>query len=73
MFKKIRNFWHVIRQNLRQLSGEDAYERYLVSFAEHQKMHVAENCDLAHCQPLSRKAFFRQWQDSKWTGIKRCC
>lgn len=69
MLQKIKNFWYIFRQNIRQLSGEDAYERYLAGFAEHQKLHVDENEAL----PLSRQAFFKQWQDGKWTGIKRCC
>lgn len=53
-------------QRVRQLSGDDAYERYLAHYAEHH----------AHAEaapPLSRADFFRQWQDQKWTGIKRCC
>jgi len=56
---KLQRFWQIIRQ----LSGDDAYERYL-----------------AHCQqhhtdqpPLSREEFFKQWQDEKWQGVKRCC
>jgi uncharacterized short protein YbdD (DUF466 family) len=48
---------------IRRLSGDDAYERYLQQFAEHQ--HEGE--------PLSREAFFKQWQDGKWKGVKRCC
>lgn len=48
---------------LRRLSGDDAYERYLRQHAEH-----------GHAEPpLSRKAFFKQWQDGKWQGVKRCC
>jgi uncharacterized short protein YbdD (DUF466 family) len=65
MIKKLNIFW----RNIKQLSGEDAYERYLMRFAEHQKMHVHET----NVPPLSREAFFKQWQDGKWTGIKRCC
>ena len=48
---------------VRRLSGDDAYERYLRQHAEH-----------GHEEPpLSRKEFFKQWQDGKWKGIKRCC
>lgn len=50
---------------VRRLSGDDAYERYLQHFAEH---HQAQGLP-----PLSKQAYFKQWQDSKWTGIKRCC
>ena len=48
---------------VRRLSGDDAYERYLKQHAEH-----------GHEEPpLSRKEFFKQWQDGKWQSIKRCC
>jgi uncharacterized short protein YbdD (DUF466 family) len=58
-------FW----QRIRELSGDDAYERYLAHFVEHQKILEQENTIL----PLSREAFFKQWQKRKWEGIKRCC
>ena len=48
---------------LRELSGDDAYERYL---AHHASCHAQ--------QPLlTRKAFFQQQQQQQWEGIKRCC
>lgn len=52
-----------IWQFIRRVSGDDAYERYLRRHAE------------AHPQEpsLDRKAFFRQEQDRKWNGIRRCC
>jgi uncharacterized short protein YbdD (DUF466 family) len=63
MFNKIKHIWHVIRR----LSGDDAYERYLTHHAQfHATMVDAQ-------EPLSRKAFFKLWQDKKWTGINRCC
>lgn len=48
---------------IRELSGDDAYERYLAHHAE------------AHPEipPLDRGEYFRQEQDRKWTGIRRCC
>lgn len=49
---------------LRQLSGDDAYERYLQHFALHHAVHE---------EPLSPKLFFQQRQDEKWQGVKRCC
>lgn len=55
----LRKLWRVIRR----LSGDDAYERYMVHHAEHHP-------DL---DPLSREEFFRQWQEIKWKGAKRCC
>ncbi len=59
MLKAIKVFW----QAMRQLSGDDAYERYLSHHAEHH----------ADTVPLSKKAFFKKWQDEKWHGVKRCC
>ncbi|MBI1174475.1 MAG: putative selenoprotein [Sideroxydans sp.] len=48
---------------LRQLSGDDAYERYLAHHAAHH----------ANTSPLPRKEFFQRQQQQKWNGIKRCC
>lgn len=55
----LRRSWHFVRQ----LSGDDAYERYL---AHHAACH-------AETTPLSRKAYFQRQQHQKWSGIKRCC
>ena len=60
---KLKNIW----SNVRQLSGDDAYERYL---AHYNEFHIGK--DDAE-PPLSREAFFKEWQDGKWKGIKRCC
>ncbi|HEY0907236.1 MAG TPA: YbdD/YjiX family protein [Methylophilus sp.] len=54
-------------QRVRELSGDDAYERYLQHYAQHH----ADEVEAA--SPLTRAEFFRQWQDQKWKGIKRCC
>ncbi len=56
---KLQQLWH----GLRRLSGDDAYERYLA----HCLAHHGEST------PLTRDAFFKQWQDEKWKGVKRCC
>jgi uncharacterized short protein YbdD (DUF466 family) len=48
---------------MRQLSGDDGYERYLVH-------HAAAHPGIS---PLSREAWFAHRQQQKWTGIKRCC
>ena len=64
MWHKIKRSWQIIRQ----LSGDDAYERYLQHYA---KNHKDTTCT---CHPpLTKAAFFKQWQDDKWNGIKRCC
>jgi len=62
MFSKIRLLW----QCLRRLSGDDAYERYLQHYAQ---CHQTDT----DAPPLSKAEFFKQWQDNKWQGIKRCC
>ncbi|MDG1074585.1 MAG: YbdD/YjiX family protein [Methylophilaceae bacterium] len=59
----IRHLWHMIRR----ISGDDAYDRYLM---HHAQFH-ATSVDVP--APLSRKAFFKLWQESKWAGINRCC
>lgn len=63
MLKRIKHLWHI----LRRLTGDDAYEIYL--------KHNMEFHDSSSDAPkvLSRKEFFKLWQDSKWKGIKRCC
>ena len=48
---------------VRELSGDDAYDRYV---AHHADCH-------AHLPVLTRKAFFQQQQQQQWEGIKRCC
>jgi uncharacterized short protein YbdD (DUF466 family) len=67
MLKKIKHSWHIFWSIVRQLSGDDAYKQYLKHHAEFH----ASNVDV---QPaLTRKAFYKMWQDNKWKGIKRCC
>jgi uncharacterized short protein YbdD (DUF466 family) len=48
---------------LRELAGDDAYERYCA----HQ----------ARCHPggatLDRHAFYRQELERRWSGVSRCC
>ena len=74
---KLKSVWRAIRR----LSGDDAYERYLAHYAaHHQPISIERNIervdmerDSALEQPLSKEEFFRQWQDSKWKGVKRCC
>lgn len=58
LFKKC---WQLIRR----LSGEDAYEEYLKHYAIY---HAHDDEPL-----LSRKEFYKVWQEKKWQGVKRCC
>lgn len=48
---------------LRAVSGDDAYERYL---AHHATAHPDQPV-------LTRKAYFKERQRQKWSGITRCC
>lgn len=50
---------------LRELTGDDAYERYL---AHWRSQHAAEGS-----VPLDRAAFVREEQRRKWEGVRRCC
>jgi uncharacterized short protein YbdD (DUF466 family) len=62
-----RRFW----ATLRELTGDDAYERYLAHWREH---HAGDGAPLAREDaPLGRAAFFRAEQRRKWDGVRRCC
>ncbi|HNU66504.1 MAG: YbdD/YjiX family protein [Methylotenera sp.] len=63
MLKKLKHLWHIVRR----LTGDDAYEVYL---KHHAAFHQSA---LDAPPPLSRKEFFKIWQDSQWKDIKRCC
>lgn len=65
MSGKIKAFWRIVRR----LSGDDAYEQYLKHYARHHQADAELECH----PPLSKADFFKQWQDEKWNGIKRCC
>jgi uncharacterized short protein YbdD (DUF466 family) len=56
---ELRQFWRY----LRQVSGDDAYERYLA----HQRATHPDD------PPLTREQYFRKCQDEKWSKISRCC
>ena len=57
---KVRGVW----SNLRRVTGDDAYERYLGHWSAH---HAANGA------PLDRRAFCKLEQQRKWDGIRRCC
>ena len=65
MSGKLKACWRI----LRRLSGDDAYEQYL----KHYTLHHQFEAEHEHHPPLSKAEFFKQWQDEKWNGIKRCC
>ncbi|HEY6455979.1 MAG TPA: YbdD/YjiX family protein [Steroidobacteraceae bacterium] len=62
-FTRIVTAWRTCWHALRTLSGDDAYERYLVHRA-------AAHPDLP---VLSRRAFYVDEQRRKWGTINRCC
>lgn len=63
LVNKIKQIWHSIRH----LSGDDAYERYL----KHHAAFHATSVDAPIA--LSRKDFFKLWQENRWKGVNRCC
>jgi uncharacterized short protein YbdD (DUF466 family) len=56
----LRRFWATVRE----ITGDDAYERYLAHWREH---HSGDGA------PLARAAFCRAEQRRKWDGVRRCC
>jgi uncharacterized short protein YbdD (DUF466 family) len=60
MVAALRTAWRM----LREMSGDDAYERYLAHWRQH---HARDGT------PLDRAAFFREEQRRKWEGVRRCC
>ena len=48
---------------LREVSGDDAYERYL---AHHAAKHAGE-------APMTPKEYFAERQRQTWSGVPRCC
>jgi len=55
----LRQAW----QYLRQVTGDDAYERYV---AHSRQAHPGET-------PLTRQQYFRKRQEEKWSKVSRCC
>ena len=60
MTELLRRAW----RTLRELSGDDAYERYL---AHRRTRHPSD------APAPSRAEFFRADQERRWDGVKRCC
>jgi uncharacterized short protein YbdD (DUF466 family) len=58
----LRRCWSL----LREVSGDDAYERYLA----HRRGCASAATASA---PLDRAAFFKEEQRRKWDGVRRCC
>ncbi|SNR90689.1 Protein of unknown function [Methylobacillus rhizosphaerae] len=67
MLSSLRQYLGRCWRFLRQVSGDDAYERYLQCYGKNQVAHQHQQ------PPLSREEFFQLWQQEKWDGVKRCC
>jgi uncharacterized short protein YbdD (DUF466 family) len=63
MAKRLSALLRLCWRTLRELSGDDGFDRYL-------SLHAVAHPDTT---PLSRSAWFAHEQQQKWTGIKRCC
>ena len=61
MTSALRKLWSVIRE----VSGDDAYERYLAHWHQCHRRETPA--------PLDRAAFFKEEQRRKWEGVRRCC
>jgi len=59
----VANRLHALWRWLREVSGDDAYERYL---CHHVLAHP-------HARAPSRREFYAQELQRKWSGINRCC
>ena len=57
--KQLHELWKL----LRALATDDAYERYL---AHHAQAH-------GETKPIGRAEFYMRQQQSKWSGVSRCC
>jgi uncharacterized short protein YbdD (DUF466 family) len=55
----LQKLWDFVRE----VSGDDAFERYL-------KRHAGTHPDIP---AMTRQEFFAAAQDRKWDGITRCC
>ncbi len=60
---RARGWTRLLWRGLRQVSGDDAYERYL------------EHLRTAHPDrpPPSRREFYLDEQKRRWGGVNRCC
>jgi uncharacterized short protein YbdD (DUF466 family) len=58
----------LLKQLLSRFNGNDEYQKYLQHFKQNYQRHnhMGQN-------PLSRRQFFAQKEDKKWSKINRCC
>ncbi len=59
----MRRYLLALLKLVRELSTDDAYERYV---AHHDARHAGTSL-------LNRRQFYLLQQQRKWTGVNRCC
>jgi uncharacterized short protein YbdD (DUF466 family) len=59
MKKAVKTVWECVRT----VTGDNAYDRYL---QHHEQTHPGT-------PPLTRREFYDESMDMKWSGINRCC
>ena len=60
---QMRSAAKTVWECVRTVTGDNAYDRYL---QHHEQTHPGT-------PPLSRREFYEESQDMKWSGINRCC
>jgi uncharacterized short protein YbdD (DUF466 family) len=63
MTPTVHSLWRQALRFLRELAGDDAYERYC---AHHRISHPDEPL-------IDRRSHYLRAQEQKWGGINRCC
>lgn len=63
MVQRLKLFFASAWSLIRSLATDDAYDKYV---AHHAAAHLGT-------PPLSRRAFYLNQQQCKWTGVSRCC
>lgn len=61
--QRLARWWAASWNVIRTLTTDDAYDKYL---AHHARAHAGS-------PPMSRRAFYLNQQQRKWTGVSRCC
>lgn len=61
--QRLALWWATSWSMIRSLATDDAYDKYL---EHHARAHGG-------APPMSRRAFYIKQQQSKWTGVTRCC
>jgi uncharacterized short protein YbdD (DUF466 family) len=63
MKHRIRRAWRALCASLSYLNGGAAYAHYCQHLQTHHR----------GTPPLSRADFYRQEQQRRWNGVRRCC